>query len=236
MPLPLQDGSGSDQQSQQQCLLLQASQAFCASFAQKSKTPAEIVEAHFSSSSSSSSPDGEITAYEHGLPELGLPFLGRAFRGRDGVRAYFETVAACLSYADMRFPAAASARNITGTSSGSEEQQQQQQENRNDDDDDDDAGRGGWVVDAAARKVSVKGSAEFTWTATGESWREVFAYVLTFDADRKAPKVRTYEVWADTGAAWLASRGETREGEEGKGGTGQVTMKTSPLFCWGVEL
>ncbi|KAK7754235.1 hypothetical protein SLS62_003812 [Diatrype stigma] len=207
MPLPLQDGSGSGSGSsggsdqQRRLHLLQAAKAFCASFAQKSKTPAEIVEAHFSSSSSSSSsspssPSDDTTtttimAYEHGLPELGLPFVGRAFRGRGGVRAYFETVGACLTYADMRFPA----------------EGEEARESRDDDDGDD-----GWTVDAAARKVSVKGSAEFTWIATGESWREVFAYVLTFDGggrgEGEAPKVRTYEVWADTGAAWLASRGE----------------------------
>ncbi|AEO57851.1 hypothetical protein MYCTH_2304548 [Thermothelomyces thermophilus ATCC 42464] len=64
---------------------------------------------------------------------------------------------------------------------------------------------GEYVVDAEARKVSVRGRARFTWKSTGQSWDEVFTYVLAFDRDHKVEK---YEIWADTGAAWLASRGE----------------------------
>ncbi|KAH7926020.1 hypothetical protein BV22DRAFT_388335 [Leucogyrophana mollusca] len=62
-----------------------------------------------------------------------------------------------------------------------------------------------YVVDEETRKVSVKGKAEFTWVSTGESWKETFAYVLDFDDEEK---VTDYQVWADTGAAFLASRGE----------------------------
>lgn len=62
-----------------------------------------------------------------------------------------------------------------------------------------------YIVDADARKVSVRGEARFTWTSTGQSWDEVFAYVLGFDGEGR---VERYEVWADSGAAWLASRGE----------------------------
>jgi hypothetical protein len=61
------------------------------------------------------------------------------------------------------------------------------------------------IVDAEARKVSVRGQARFTWTSTGQSWDEVFTYVLGFDSEAK---VQSYEIWADSGAAWLASRGE----------------------------
>ena len=66
-------------------------------------------------------------------------------------------------------------------------------------------------VDPVVSKVSVRGRAKFTWTSTGQSWDEVFTYVLEFDEDIK---VKTYEVWADSGAAFLASRGELK-GDDG---------------------
>ncbi len=61
-----------------------------------------------------------------------------------------------------------------------------------------------YIVDAEARMVSVRGEARFTWTSTGQSWDEVFTYRLRFDDEIK---VERYEVWADSGAAWLASQG-----------------------------
>jgi len=61
-----------------------------------------------------------------------------------------------------------------------------------------------YVVDASENRVSVRGEAKFTWTSTGQSWDEIFTYVLAFDEDGKVVK---YEVWADTGAAYLASKG-----------------------------
>ena len=63
-------------------------------------------------------------------------------------------------------------------------------------------------VDPEVSKVSVRGRATFTWTRTGQSWHEVFTYVLEFDDDIK---VKTYEIWADSGAAYLASRAELKE-------------------------
>ncbi|KAG6919286.1 hypothetical protein DXG01_007418 [Tephrocybe rancida] len=65
-----------------------------------------------------------------------------------------------------------------------------------------------FVVDTEARKVATKASARFTWLHTGESWDEVFAYLLGFDEENK---VTAYEVWADSGAAFLASRGRLDE-------------------------
>jgi hypothetical protein len=62
-----------------------------------------------------------------------------------------------------------------------------------------------YIVDAEARKVSVKGEGRFTWKSTGQSWDEAFAFVLEFDGENR---VKRYEIWADSGAAWLASRGE----------------------------
>jgi hypothetical protein len=64
-----------------------------------------------------------------------------------------------------------------------------------------------YVVDVETAKVSARGTATFTWTKTGQSWDEVFTYVLGFDAQRK---VKSYEVWADTGAAYLASQGKLK--------------------------
>ncbi|KAL5512701.1 hypothetical protein ACEPAG_2967 [Sanghuangporus baumii] len=62
-----------------------------------------------------------------------------------------------------------------------------------------------YFTDAETRMVSVKGRATFTWKDTGNSWDEVFTYRLQFDDQLK---VKVYEVWADSGAAYLASRGE----------------------------
>ncbi|KAI1313639.1 transcription elongation factor S-II [Xylaria venustula] len=66
-----------------------------------------------------------------------------------------------------------------------------------------------FVVDASegegGGKVVARGKARFTWTETGNSWDETFVYVLLFDAHAK---VLRYEVWADSGAAYLASRGQ----------------------------
>ncbi|KAI1402205.1 hypothetical protein F4819DRAFT_455397 [Hypoxylon fuscum] len=64
-----------------------------------------------------------------------------------------------------------------------------------------------YVVDAAENRVAVRGTARFTWTSTGESWDEVFAYALKFDDQRK---VTSYEIWADSGAAYLASKGRLK--------------------------
>lgn len=63
---------------------------------------------------------------------------------------------------------------------------------------------GDYLVDAVENKVSVRGEAKFTWTSTQQSWDEVFTYVLAFDDDGKVLK---YEIWADSGAAYLASKG-----------------------------
>ncbi|KAI8960299.1 hypothetical protein F5Y11DRAFT_349661 [Daldinia sp. FL1419] len=70
-----------------------------------------------------------------------------------------------------------------------------------------------YIVDAAENRVAARGTAKFTWTATGESWDEVFAYALKFDDQHK---VVSYEVWADSGAAYLASKGRLNELKSGQ--------------------
>jgi hypothetical protein len=62
-----------------------------------------------------------------------------------------------------------------------------------------------YIVDAELRVVSVRGKAKFTWNTTGKSWDEVFIYRLQLDEEGK---ILVYEVWADSGAAYLASKGE----------------------------
>ncbi|KAI8634745.1 transcription elongation factor S-II [Xylariaceae sp. FL1651] len=64
--------------------------------------------------------------------------------------------------------------------------------------------------EATGGKVAVRGKAKFTWTETGQSWDETFVYVLRFDAQGKLTR---YEVWADSGAAYLARRGELKTRE-----------------------
>ncbi|OIW33622.1 transcription elongation factor S-II [Coniochaeta ligniaria NRRL 30616] len=65
-----------------------------------------------------------------------------------------------------------------------------------------------YIVDEVERKVSVRGEARFMWTSTWQSWDEVFTYMLAFDEDCK---VLRYEIWADSGAAYLARRGRLIE-------------------------
>jgi hypothetical protein len=67
-----------------------------------------------------------------------------------------------------------------------------------------------FIVDTECGKVAVRGQATFTWTATGETWDETFAYVLDFDDEPKF-KVTDQQVWADSGAAYLARTGKLGE-------------------------
>ncbi|RVX70969.1 hypothetical protein B0A52_06127 [Exophiala mesophila] len=66
---------------------------------------------------------------------------------------------------------------------------------------------GNYLVDVDTSKVSIRGEARFTWTSTGQAWDEVFTYVLEFDQENK---VKVYEIWADSGAAYLASKGQLK--------------------------
>lgn len=61
-----------------------------------------------------------------------------------------------------------------------------------------------YIIDVQERKVVVKGRAVFTWIDTEQSWDETFIYVLQFDS---VYKLARYEVWADSGAAYLARIG-----------------------------
>lgn len=65
-----------------------------------------------------------------------------------------------------------------------------------------------YIVDTEACKVGVKGQARFTWRDTRESWDETFCYALDFDDEGR---VTDYQVWADSGAAYLARLGKLDE-------------------------
>ncbi|KAJ3514879.1 hypothetical protein NLJ89_g2100 [Agrocybe chaxingu] len=62
-----------------------------------------------------------------------------------------------------------------------------------------------YVVDPIALKVAVKGRGCFTWLATGQSWNEIFTYTLDFDDELKVVR---YQIWADSGAAYLGRVGK----------------------------
>lgn len=75
-----------------------------------------------------------------------------------------------------------------------------------------------WVVDTQNMTVCLRGRARFTSIQTQESWNETFMWRVALSeelgGDSEPPrdgqglKVQEYRVWADTGAAYLACRGE----------------------------
>ncbi|KAK3938377.1 hypothetical protein QBC46DRAFT_167723 [Diplogelasinospora grovesii] len=66
-----------------------------------------------------------------------------------------------------------------------------------------------FMVDPQTYKVAVRGKGRFTWKSTGQSWIESIHYQLSFAELEIGCLMRlvSYEVWADTGAAYLASKG-----------------------------
>ncbi|CAA7260270.1 unnamed protein product [Cyclocybe aegerita] len=62
-----------------------------------------------------------------------------------------------------------------------------------------------YVVDPIALKVAVRGKGCFTWLTTGQSWNEIFTYTLDFDDELKVVR---YQIWADSGAAYLGRVGK----------------------------
>jgi hypothetical protein len=70
-----------------------------------------------------------------------------------------------------------------------------------------------YIVDVDQQKVAVKGEAEFTWITTNQTWSETFTYALDFDEN---VKVKRYQVWADSGAAYLARIGELDQKRKGR--------------------
>jgi hypothetical protein len=121
-------------------------------------------------------------AYEHGLPQL-APFVGRSFTGQDGISTYFNLLSSHLEIKDMAF--------------GPEES---------------------WIVDESCMAIALRGTATFIWKKTGQAWDETFAYQIKLAEDvsddpgkKGFLKVNEYQVWADTGAAYLASLGKLGE-------------------------
>lgn len=60
-----------------------------------------------------------------------------------------------------------------------------------------------YSVDIEKKVVSVRGKAKFIWKSTTKYWNEIFIYRIQLDNEYK---ILIYEVWADTGAAYLASQ------------------------------
>ncbi|KAG0637640.1 hypothetical protein HOY80DRAFT_248394 [Tuber brumale] len=74
-----------------------------------------------------------------------------------------------------------------------------------------------YIVDEASGKVFVRGTGRFIWTATGEAWDECFVYLLDFVKDAGGMwKVGRYQVWADSGAAYLARIGRLKKVQGGE--------------------
>lgn len=132
--------------------------------------------------------------HEHGSPlfQPFLPFLGRDFIGLQAVGEYFDLLAQHLSISEASF------------------------------DDEDD-----WVIDPQIMTVCLRGRARFTSLETKESWLETFMWRVTLSEDLTGEsepdagqglKVQEYRVWADTGAAFLASRGELKDLESANRG------------------
>ncbi|KAL4956852.1 hypothetical protein BDW69DRAFT_64744 [Aspergillus filifer] len=69
-----------------------------------------------------------------------------------------------------------------------------------------------WAVDAESMVVALRGKARFKSKKTGQAWDEIFAYMIEIAEGEGSNelKVRRYEIWADTGAAYLALRGELK--------------------------
>lgn len=136
----------------------------------------------------------EPLVHEHGLPQL-APFLGRPFTGQDGIAAYFELISSLLSIKSMVFEPEET-----------------------------------WVVDASCMAVSLRGKATFIWKDTRQAWDETFVYRLKLAVDGGGSgsgsaetgrlAVCEYQVWADTGAAYLARLGRLGDliGSGGDGG------------------
>ncbi|PLN82494.1 hypothetical protein BDW42DRAFT_192906 [Aspergillus taichungensis] len=81
-----------------------------------------------------------------------------------------------------------------------------------------------WVVDGVAMAVALRGRARFVCRATGEGWDETFAYRVGVGFEGGMWKVTEYRVWADTGAAYLARRGQLG-GVIGSGDGGDLKKK-----------
>lgn len=121
-------------------------------------------------------------AHEHGLPQL-APFLGRSFQGQEGISTYFDLLSSYLDIENMTFEPEET-----------------------------------WIVDESCMAVSLRGTATFIWKQTQQAWDETFSYRIKVaedvsdDAEKHGSlKVSEYQVWADTGAAYLASLGELQK-------------------------
>lgn len=162
--------------------LLAAATSFCDAFA--SNAPLQVILSHFSTTH-------QVSVREHGLPFL-APFLGRTFTSLGSPSS------SSSSPSPTTYPPTSIAAYFTLLSSLLSFQEMS---------------FGEWLIDTDSRKVSCKGKAKFTWKEQGnhenrEWWDETFVYVMDFDEEGK---VTDYQVWADSGAVYLASIGRLAE-------------------------
>ena len=65
-----------------------------------------------------------------------------------------------------------------------------------------------FVVDVEAKRVGLKGKGVFQWKSTKQCWDESFAYILSFD---EGCRITKFQIWADSGSAYLARIGKLDE-------------------------
>ncbi|KAF8475551.1 hypothetical protein BDZ91DRAFT_709901 [Kalaharituber pfeilii] len=106
------------------------------------------------------------------------PWLGREFIGHKEIAKYFEQVAETLDSDGIIFS--------------------------------------DYFADEDNYRVGVTGKTRWTHKKTGKSWNETFTCTLDYaegqseegDNSKRELKVRRYAVWADSGALYLAGRGD----------------------------
>lgn len=86
-----------------------------------------------------------------------------------------------------------------------------------------------WLVDDSCMAVSLRGTATFTAKATNQAWDETFIYRIALARDQSEDPEKNgrllvweYQVWADSGAAYLARLGRLGELLSVDGGRGGV--------------
>lgn len=166
--------------------LLQTAESFCTAFATGAPLPDLL--SYFTSNSAP-----EI--HEHGptsIPNLTstdsssrieIPFLGRTFSGRasDATRSAngpIEDYFAAL-FASIR------PHQITFHP----------------------ASETNYFVDEVKNRVTVRGFAKLEWVKTGVVWEEEFVYLIDFEEEHSAFKVKKYQLWADTAGMMAAVLG-----------------------------
>ncbi|KAH8663984.1 hypothetical protein BX600DRAFT_512060 [Xylariales sp. PMI_506] len=143
------------------------------------------------------------TIREHGpsWAATRLPFLSRDFVGTEACAGYFDLLSRSLrmQLREDSFPS--SPAGYSGGGGGSGEEEGEEGEGAEND---------GFAVDVEKNVVSVVGTGTFESTATGRSWDETFAYVLSgWDEEGRLGR---WDIWADPLSAYAAVSAEDIDG------------------------